>query len=325
KSRAPSVQHPRRSASRYLLSGLLRCGDCGAKMFGKSGKSGKYRYYVCGVSERMGAEQCAAKPVPVNKIEQAVMQRILNVVLTEPNVERLVVLTNQELRRLISSSTATVAAIEAKLIDVHKRLNRLFEAIETGSIGIDDLAPRIRILRVQASELEKRRDSVEMKSCQSEATLVDRGQLLIYLGNLKLLLSAGTPAQRKTFLQSFVKGLEKRGDTVTIEYTLPLPPEQTSISKEGVLPTTPYGGACGDRTRYLLLAKNNALQRCALRVNGLTLCEQLWCTRILGYSHRSLELQDGWNLFCKQVLQIPSRQPLIRNYHGESTRHPISG
>ncbi|MCH7971428.1 MAG: recombinase zinc beta ribbon domain-containing protein [Chloroflexi bacterium] len=227
------------------MSGLLRCGDCGAKMIGKSGKSSKYRYYVCGISERMGAEQCAARPVPVSKIERAVMQRILNVVLTESNVERLVELTNQELRRLISSSKATVAAIEAKLIDVHKRLDRLFEAIETGSIGINDLAPRIRMLRVQASELETRRDGVEMKSSQSSATLVNRGQLLTYLSDLKLLLSAGTPAQRKTFLQSFVKGLEKRGDTVTIEYTLPLPPEQTSISKEGVLPITSYGGACG--------------------------------------------------------------------------------
>ena len=255
KSRAPSVQHPRRSASRYLLSGLLRCGDCGAKMFGKSGKSGKYRYYVCGVSERMGAEQCSAKPVPVNKIEQAVMQRILNVVLTEPNVERLVDLTNQELRRLISSSKATVAAIEAKLFDVHKRLDRLFEAIETGLIGINDLAPRIRMLREQAKELETRRDAAGMKSSQSKASLVNRELLLTYLSDLKLLLSAGTPAQRKTFLRSFVQSLAKQGDTVTIEYTLPLPPEQTSISKEGVLPTTPYGGACGDRTRYLLLAK----------------------------------------------------------------------
>ena len=46
-SRAPKKVHPRRSASPYLLSGLLRCETCGKAMTAAEAKSGKYTYYVC--------------------------------------------------------------------------------------------------------------------------------------------------------------------------------------------------------------------------------------------------------------------------------------
>lgn len=47
KSRAPRAVPPARVGSQYILSGLIRCGSCGASMFGHAAKSGKYHYYVC--------------------------------------------------------------------------------------------------------------------------------------------------------------------------------------------------------------------------------------------------------------------------------------
>src|SRR5215831_8761496 len=44
-ARHPGVSHPRTTASRYVLAGLLKCGPCGQAMQGGTAKSGKYRYY----------------------------------------------------------------------------------------------------------------------------------------------------------------------------------------------------------------------------------------------------------------------------------------
>ena len=45
-SRAPKRVHPRRSASPYLLSGLLRCETCGKAMTAAEAKSGKYTWWT---------------------------------------------------------------------------------------------------------------------------------------------------------------------------------------------------------------------------------------------------------------------------------------
>jgi len=46
-SRAPERIHPRQAASRYLLSGLVRCGLCRRALTAAEAKGGRYSYYVC--------------------------------------------------------------------------------------------------------------------------------------------------------------------------------------------------------------------------------------------------------------------------------------
>ena len=260
RSRAPSRLHPRRTSSSYLFSGLLRCGECDARMVGKSAKSGAYHYYVCGSADRSGSSSCSARPVPKNKIEQAVLLRILNVVLYEPNLERLIELTNDELKTKQRSSQARLRVIEADLHDVTTRLKRLYEALETDLIAVEDIAPRLKELRSRELGLNSSMTSARADQKDAVIKLVDRNVVLSYLRDLKSLLTAGTPGERKTFINGFVKRLTVRGETVEIEYRLPLPPAETGLTEGSVLPITLDGGAEGIRTLYLFVA-NEALSQ----------------------------------------------------------------
>ena len=47
--------------SKFLLSGLLRCGHCGKSYTGQGAKSGQFAYYVCGTLHREGAGVCQAR------------------------------------------------------------------------------------------------------------------------------------------------------------------------------------------------------------------------------------------------------------------------
>ena len=55
KGRALAYLHPGRVASRYLLSGLAKCGYCGKALVGQDAKGGKFKYYVCGTLLKKGA------------------------------------------------------------------------------------------------------------------------------------------------------------------------------------------------------------------------------------------------------------------------------
>ena len=47
RSRAPKKRNPRRVASPFLLSGLVKCRNCRRALTGQYSKSGQFPYYVC--------------------------------------------------------------------------------------------------------------------------------------------------------------------------------------------------------------------------------------------------------------------------------------
>lgn len=78
----PLQIHPRTAAGDYLLSGLLRCGHCGAAMSGfashrtyKSGREWRKRYYICG-ERNTTIDGCRALLAPAGDLEAAVLQLV---------------------------------------------------------------------------------------------------------------------------------------------------------------------------------------------------------------------------------------------------------
>ncbi len=75
-----------------------------------------------------------------------------------------------------------------------------------------------------------------------------------YVDDLKVLLEEADNAKCKTILRSFVRRIVVDTDRVTVEYKLPVPPENDR-KQILVLPTVTLGGAEGTRTPDLLRAR----------------------------------------------------------------------
>jgi hypothetical protein len=104
-----------------------------------------------------------------------------------------------------------------------------------------------------------------------EIRLINKEDVLVYLIDLRSLLSAGTPEQRKSFLASFLKRVSRNREEVEIEYELPLPSERAPLSGDGVLPTDRYGGLCGIRTDDLRVKRRHAGHLAHLYPSGFTI------------------------------------------------------
>lgn len=96
KARAPVSLHPKRVASRYLLSGLARCGHCGKALVGQDAKSGQFTYYVCGTLLKKGSGSCPTRYLNSQQFENLVIDKIKEHVLTTENLTRLVDIENGE-------------------------------------------------------------------------------------------------------------------------------------------------------------------------------------------------------------------------------------
>ena len=76
RERAPKVQRPAGVGSRFLLSGLLKCGVCGRPYRAQGAKSGQFAYYICGTLFTEGAGTCTARYLNAPRLEAFVVENI---------------------------------------------------------------------------------------------------------------------------------------------------------------------------------------------------------------------------------------------------------
>jgi site-specific DNA recombinase len=246
-SKSPRVIHPRTIPSPYLLSGFLFC-SCGHAMIGRSAKSHQYYYYTCNGSFKQGKEVCNARALPKDKLEQLVIDQIKHKVLNQQSLEELVGLVNEELDSSHDILREKVDAIDAELNDVEIRLSKLYEALETNKIGLDELAPRIKEMRSRQDELKKAKLQLEAEKVTREIKHVDAEVVKSYAADLKSLLEEVNVVESKAFLRSFIKRIEIDGGSAKIRYILPMPPDGNMKESLGVLPMVTFGGEGGTRT-----------------------------------------------------------------------------
>ncbi len=242
---APQTVHPRTVPSFYLLSGLLHC-SCGQAMIGRSAKSHRYHYYVCNRGYKQGKESCNARDVPKDKIEKIVIEQIKQKVLTQECLEELIKLVNEELDSAHGLLKDKLDVIDAELNDVKARLSKLYDALETGKLSLDDLSPRIKELKARQDTLTKARVQIEADMVVEGVQHVEVEAVKTYAQDLRNLLEEGDFTQSKTFLRSFVKKVTINGDKAKILYRLPMPPDGKRTQSVGVLPIDTPGGP--DRT-----------------------------------------------------------------------------
>jgi DNA invertase Pin-like site-specific DNA recombinase len=241
KQRSRQWVHPRTISSNYLLSGFLYC-SCGSPMGGCPAKTSTFFYYGCRNRQRHGNDDCVFPLVNKDRLERAVIERLKSRVLTRENLMKLVLMVNEELAETSGQTTELTREKDAQLAEAKQKLQKLYSALETGRLDLEDLAPRIKELRAQIEELE--RSKVAIMSERGEPIHADGREVEAYVSDLHDLLSKGSIVEQKSFLRSWIKRITLNGDSGgTIEYNLPIAAvtgnggsnrEVLSLSKNGV-------------------------------------------------------------------------------------------
>ncbi|NIM22434.1 MAG: hypothetical protein GTN64_08485 [Candidatus Latescibacteria bacterium] len=120
-------------------------------------KSGQYYYYTCNSHFRQGKHACDSKSVAKDMLEAFVIERLKQNLLTEENLAELVKLTNEEIKQGKSQYREKLLAIDAQLEALKGKLDKLYDALESGMLDLSDLAPRIKEMKSQIDKLENTR------------------------------------------------------------------------------------------------------------------------------------------------------------------------
>ncbi|PVM71715.1 hypothetical protein DDF65_23625 [Caulobacter radicis] len=175
---------PRFVAAGTLLGGICFCGLCGGAMTLRTGKNGAYRYYTCSTKARMGKDGCAGITVPMDKLDDAVVDHLERRLL---HSERLEVLLGNVLDRRaewIDRRHAHVTELRQRAAAAAAKLARLYEAIEDGVADTAD-----QDFKGRMKELAAIRDEARADADRAEAAIERLGPSL-------------TPQKLETFAQA---------------------------------------------------------------------------------------------------------------------------
>lgn len=141
-SRSPIKSNPRAISSPCLLTGLLRCGNCGNSLTLSTGKGGKYRYYKCTRRRNKGNGTCDSKNLPMEKVDQIILHHLANQAFSVERLQLLMMGFRKSQQTKKDNTTQQQNIIQRQLDQLDERQHRLLDAIESGIVDLDELTQK---------------------------------------------------------------------------------------------------------------------------------------------------------------------------------------
>lgn len=189
------VRNPRRITSRYLLSGIIHCQQCGAALVGH--RIGQWDYYACPTRKR--TRDCNAAHLPKNKIEHGILESIQETF----TLERILNLQGhiaENLQRTEHEAKAARLKLDRDAVTVSKGIANLTKSIakrgdsESLLEALDALEAQQKEIKQQIHDLEKeiyipRHKTPELKAIANE---------------LNRIVTSGSFEEQQTLIRTFI-------------------------------------------------------------------------------------------------------------------------
>ncbi|WP_025872713.1 recombinase family protein [Methylobacillus glycogenes] len=215
--RAPAQTPPRITSSPTLLTGLLKCGECGGALTLVTGKSGKYKYYKCTSRQNKGNHACTSGNIPMEKLDQLVLSQLADRVFAKDRLNAMMVALRKRIKESATTQQTRVNELSKQLKQVEERRNRLMDAIESGILDLDETVQR------RAQHLKASREAllVEMAVARREVSLpvdqIKTSQVELFGQSLRQRLMSNDKGFAKSYLNLLVNEITIKGKEATIK------------------------------------------------------------------------------------------------------------
>ena len=221
-------QREHQQGAKYLLSGLLVCGECGSAYCARSHRGG-YVYYRCigtDKSRHFGQTICQATALKESALEALVWDEVCQLLQDPKRMQ-----TELERRQApANSSRAEVDKLERSTKQLKLRIERLIDAFESGLIELDEFERRIGPLRERY-----KRDAAAMQSlrgeCERSSEIIQATELFEEFSSKVASHLAGADWDLKRDLfKILIDRIEVLAEQIRIVYKVPSGPFVRSLA-----------------------------------------------------------------------------------------------
>ena len=149
----PMKLAPRLANSSVLLTGLATCKQCGGRMKVQTGKSNRYRYYVCARAADEGKARCSGIRIPRDDLDTIVLDNFCGHVLAPERVSKIASGLLARAAKTNQTLLTALRGLEWEKRDMAKKLDHLYAAIENGVALDGSLKTKIASLQERRAQL----------------------------------------------------------------------------------------------------------------------------------------------------------------------------
>jgi site-specific DNA recombinase len=215
-------EHPKRTRSPFLLSGLVVCAECGDAMSG--GIDGRHRrhpwrHYVCGRKKRKGWHSCPTGKVSSHVLDQAVLDTVIERVLTPDYVLALMKEVNTHLALDGGDVEREIDGVKRQLADVEKAIENLLDLAE--QYGVEAAGDRLMKREAEREGLAGRLRKLERQR-ELHKLKVDPEVVKTVLMEMRGTLEGDEIQAKRVLLKRFVERVEVSKESARLVYTCPI-------------------------------------------------------------------------------------------------------
>ncbi|HHV42624.1 MAG TPA: recombinase family protein [Clostridiaceae bacterium] len=205
-----------------LLSGVLKCKDCGSYMRPRSGRKNKdgvfVYYYMCELKERSKRTKCAIKNAHGNKLDKAIIEELKNLSLPKSTLSKTIQGDKITIQTTQNSIEKEIMMLKDGIRDNELAINNLvsFLSQEQESDAAKYIIKRIEELDKQTATMKdkllKLQESKEANEQKDERLDIIKNMLSSFAENLELV----DVEAKRTFIKSIVEKVTWDGKNAEI-------------------------------------------------------------------------------------------------------------
>jgi len=213
----------------YLLRGLLVCGRCGSKFWGRIKPSTGEKHYYCGSRQpNPDFRFCGMKNLRMSLIEGYVWDITRNILIDSSVIKQALISQDMQASEDNKEIVGQITAIDREIGDIAQQTGRLLDLYARQSVSVEDLDAKAAELKSQKEELVKRRDSLirghESKNLNSDKTR----KIQEYVSEVRERLGTLTDTERYELLHTVISRIIVNYDdktkihSIDIEFAVPI-------------------------------------------------------------------------------------------------------
>lgn len=201
----------------FLLTGLLKCPQCGASMIScqKKGKNVTHKYYQCSVYFNKGSKICKSNLIRKKDAEEYVFNRIKEIVQDPKIVEAII-------KKMEIETTVNTTPLEQNLKNLNKELEKIsrkknenLELEFEGKIDIDTLQERLSFIKIKEEDITRKVNELEEKinSINNQVKISPKAIKSILENFIEIFQKADTLDRKALYVSIIEKITVTKGDS----------------------------------------------------------------------------------------------------------------
>ena len=207
--RSNRLMDPKSNRHKYLLSGSIRCGNCGLSYSGTAWGKKARRYYLCngrGQWRKLGRDKCFGRSIKAEPLEAVIWEEIKAFIL-DPDI---VINQLRELRLPDDELLAEqLAEAEERIRELKRReRNALRMAVESAELDVKILDDQLREIHFSLETVERFRDDLLQSHARGEQLEKELFGVAERLATLRERVDQATFEDKRRAVVELVKGIE---------------------------------------------------------------------------------------------------------------------